>query len=345
MAVLMGMISGSGAADTQFVATLTKPLYEKVGYDIHYAAGIVATVGTIAYITPPVLGSIAFLMVELLSIPYSRIIVMTLGPMLLYLFGIVTYNELYVRKVNLPQTTLSSEIDFSYFKRYCYAFVPILFIIVMIYRGNAISVTVSSAAALFVIFAFVDKSVRPPVKNLFDALSEGIIFLLPIASAVIAANMIMTMMVMSGLASKFSLFLMNASGSSLLFATLFTGFFSILLGMGVPPIATYVLTSALTAPAIQKLAVMNGIPENVALMATAYVSLLLCCAGGSDSTSSPFSLCRRLGVWDRPHQDRRLRCPGSPYRSICSGSPSSCLSAGPASWFFLPSRRSRWVRP
>jgi TRAP-type uncharacterized transport system fused permease subunit len=80
--------------------------------------------------------------------------------------------------------------------------------------------------------------------------------------------MIMAMMVMSGLASKFSLFVMNASGSSLIFATLFTGFFSILLGMGVPPIATYVLTSALTAPAIQKLAMMNGIPENVALMAT-----------------------------------------------------------------------------
>ena len=193
---------------------------------------------------------------------------MTLGPMLLYLFGIATYNELYVRKVKLPQTTLRSDIDFSYFKRYCYAFVPILFIVVMIYRGFAISITVSLAATLFVIFAFADKTVRPPVKRVFDALSEGIIFLLPIASAVIAANMIMAMMVMSGLASKFSLFLMNVSGSSLIFATLFTAFFSLLLGMGVPPIATYVLTSALTAPAIQKLAMMNGIPENVALMAT-----------------------------------------------------------------------------
>jgi TRAP transporter 4TM/12TM fusion protein len=268
MAVLMGMFSGSGAADTQFVATLTKPLYEKVGYDKLMAAGIIATVGTIAYITPPVLGSISFLMVELLSIPYSWIIVMSIGPMLLYLFGIVSYNELYVRKCNLPETTLSSENDFSYFKRYCYVFLPILFIILMIYRGYTISLTVTLAAALFVIFAFVDKTVRPPVKNLFDALSEGIIFLLPIASAVIAANMIMTMMVMSGLASKFSMILMNMSGSSILAATLFTGFFSLLLGMGVPPIATYVLTSALTAPAIQKLAVLHGIPEQAALLAT-----------------------------------------------------------------------------
>jgi TRAP transporter 4TM/12TM fusion protein len=268
MAVLMGMFSGSGAADTQFVATLTKPLYEKVGYDKLVAAGVVATVGSIAYITPPVMGSISFLMVELLSIPYSQIIAMAIGPMLLYLAGIVIYNELYVRKDKLPQLEINTEIDFSYFKRYCYVFVPIVFIIALIYRGFSINITVTAATALFVIFAYSDPTIRPPLKNLFDALSEGIISLLPIASAVIAANMIMSMMVLSGLASKFSIILMNISGSSLLLATLFTGFFSLLLGMGVPPIATYVLTSALTAPTIQKMAMLNGIPEDAALMAT-----------------------------------------------------------------------------
>lgn len=268
MAVLMGMFSGSGAADTQFVAALTKPLYDKVGYDRLVAAGIVATVGSIAYITPPVMGSISFLMVELLAIPYSWIIAMATGPMLLYLLGIATYNELYVRKKRLPAMVLDATNDFSYFKRYCYVFVPIIFIIVMIYRGLSINITVSVAAVMFIAFAYADKTVRPPVKNLFDALADGIISLLPIASAVIAANMIMSMMVMSGLASKFSMLLMNVSGSSILMATLLTGIFSLILGMGVPPVATYVLTSALTAPTIQKLAVINGIPEEAALLAT-----------------------------------------------------------------------------
>ncbi len=268
MAVLMGMFSGSGAADTQFVATLTRPLFRKVGYDKLVAAGVVATVGSIAYITPPVMGSISFIMVELLSIPYSWIIAMALGPMLLYLFGIVTYNELYVLKEKLPPLEISSLIDFSYFKRYCYVFIPIIFIIVMIYRGYSINITVTAAAILFVVFAYADPSIRPPFSNLIQALEEGIIGLLPIASAVIAANMIMSMMVMSGLASKFSIILMEISGSSLLLAVLFTGLFSLILGMGVPPIATYVLTSALTAPTIQKLAMLNGIPEEAALLAT-----------------------------------------------------------------------------
>jgi TRAP transporter 4TM/12TM fusion protein len=268
MAVLMGMFSGSGAADTQFVATLTKPLYERVGYDKLVAAGILATVGSIAYITPPVLGSISFLMVELLAIPYSWIIVMSLGPMVLYLFGIVVYNELYVRREKLPPMTVAVEHDFSYFKRHAYVFAPIAFIIVLIYRGYSINVTVAAATGLFVLFAYVDRTLRPPVKKLLDGLAEGILSLLPIASAVIAANMIMTMMVMSGLASKFSLALMTASGSSLLVATIFTAFFSLVLGMGVPPVATYVLTSALTAPAIQQLAQANGIPAGAALLAT-----------------------------------------------------------------------------
>jgi TRAP-type uncharacterized transport system fused permease subunit len=159
MAVLMGMFSGSGAADTQFVATLSKPLYEKVGYDPLVAAGIISTVGSIAYITPPVMGSISFLMVELLAIPYTWIIVMALGPMLLYLFGIVAYNELYVRKKKLPPMELTAENDLSYFRRYGYVFVPIFIIVLMIYRGYTISLTVTVAIALFVVFAYVDRSV------------------------------------------------------------------------------------------------------------------------------------------------------------------------------------------
>lgn len=268
MAVLMGMFSGSGAADTQFVGTLTRPLFEKVGYDRLAAAGIIATVGSIAYITPPVMGSISFLMVELLSIPYSSIILMAVGPMFLYLFGVTVYNELYVRKMGLPQLTVAKSVDFSYFRRYCYVFIPIVFIIVMIYKGLSINVTVSAASLLFVVFAYADPSIRPPLKSLVAGLEEGLIGLLPIASAVIAANMIMAMMVMSGLASKFSIVLLQISGSSLLLAVLFTGLFSLVLGMGVPPIATYVLTSALTAPTIQKLAVMSGMPEGAALLAT-----------------------------------------------------------------------------
>ncbi|ROQ92018.1 TRAP transporter permease [Desulfosoma caldarium] len=268
MAVLMGMFSGSGAADTQFVATLTRPLFDQVRYNRLVAAGVIATVGSIAYITPPVMGSVSFIMVELLSIPYSTIILMATGPMLLYLLGILLYNELYVRREGLPHLKVASTTNWAYFWRYSYVFIPILVIITLIYRGFAINLTVSVAIGLFLLFAYADNTLRPPVTKIWEALEEGTVSLLHIASAVIAANMIMSMMVLSGLASKFSIVMLKISGSSMLLAALFTGVFSLILGMGVPPIATYVLTSALTAPAIQKLAIMTGIPEGPALLAT-----------------------------------------------------------------------------
>ena len=130
------------AAEAADMDARTKPLYDKVGYDKLVAAGIIATVGSIAYITPPVMGSISFLMVEMLSIPYSWIIAMAIGPMLLYLFGIVVYNELYVRKKKLPPMENVSGHNFTYFKRYSYVFLPILIIILMIYQGYTISITV-----------------------------------------------------------------------------------------------------------------------------------------------------------------------------------------------------------
>ena len=99
--VFMGMFSGSGAADTQFVSTISKPMYEKAGYDRYVASGIAATAGTIAMITPPVLGSMAFVMVEILSIPYFWVCIMALGPMSLYPVAILAYNYFYVKKIGL----------------------------------------------------------------------------------------------------------------------------------------------------------------------------------------------------------------------------------------------------
>ncbi len=268
LGVFMGLFSGSGAADTQFVATITKDLYDRAKYDTLIAAGIVATVGSIAYVTPPIMGTISFIMVEILSIPYTSIIVMAIGPMLLYLLGIWLYNEFYVRKVKLEPIEVAKNVNKKYALRNSYVFLPIILIIVLIYRGFAINVSVVGAIFLFIILAYVFPELRPPVKNLFEGLANGFKSLIHIGVAVCAANIVMTIMVTTGLAAKFSLFLSHISKGHLFFALLFTAIFSLILGMGVPPVATYVLTSALTAPAIQKLAVEAGIPEHAALLAT-----------------------------------------------------------------------------
>ncbi|WP_324718030.1 TRAP transporter fused permease subunit [Carboxydochorda subterranea] len=268
LSLLMGMFSGSGAADTQFVATLTRPLYDQAGYDREAAGGIVATAGTVALITPPVLGSAAFLMVELLGIRYLTVVIMSIIPALLYILAILLYNEQYVKKAGLRPVSVENVYGWAYVARRLYVFLPIVLIVYMIVRGFSVDLAVTFAVFLSIAIAYLSPETRPALRAAAGALGKGFEGLIPTAGAVVAANIIMAMMVLTGLPSKFSLLLTQVSGHSLLLATLFAAGFSLLLGMGVPPVATYTLASALTAPAIIGMAVSNGIPEKAAVLAT-----------------------------------------------------------------------------
>lgn len=265
--IFMGMFSGSGAADTQFVATLTRPLFEKSGYDRMIASGLVATAGTIAIITPPVLGPIAFIMVEILNISYLDVVIMSIIPCLMYLTAILSYNEFYTRKAKFP--AVGEAFTRAYALRYSTIFLPIGLIILMLYYGFEVDAAASLAALAFIVIAYLDPSLRPKAwVPILNGLRDGFRSLIPIGTAITAANLIFAMVVISGLTSKFSLFLSQISGSSLLLATALTAVFSLILGMGMPPTATYVLTAALTAPAIIDLAQQNGIPPEAAKLAT-----------------------------------------------------------------------------
>ncbi len=268
LGVFMGLFSGSGAADTQFVATITKDLYFRAKYNHLIGAGIVATVGSIAYVTPPIMGSISFIMVEILSIPYTQIIIMAIGPMLLYLLGIWLYNDFYVHREKLKPIEVAKNVNKQYVYKNLYVFLPIILIIFLIYRGFAVNISVVLAIFSFIIIAYLSPEMKPTGKTVFVGFAKGFESLIHIGVAVVCANIVMTMMVTTGLASKFSEFLTIVSHGHLFFALIFTAVFSLILGMGVPPVATYVLTSALTAPAIQKLAMVSGIPEEAALLAT-----------------------------------------------------------------------------
>ncbi len=267
--IFMGMFSGSGAADTQFVSTLAKPMFERAGYDKYVAAGVAATAGTIAMVTPPILGSMAFVMVEILSIPYLWVCVMAIGPMVMYLLAILAYNWFYTRKMGLRYMDPGEKLNKRYVMRYMYIFIPLLLIIGFIYFGYPVNLAVAIAIILFVIFAYLDKTIRPDsFKRIIEGLADGFAHLIPIGIAVVTANVIMTLMVLTGLPSKFSQFLLQLSAQSLFIATFFAAIFTLIMGMGVPPTATYVIASSLTAPAIHQVAVANQIPSEAALLTT-----------------------------------------------------------------------------
>jgi len=262
----MGMVSGSGAADTAYVASTFKPLFKAAGYSDVVAAGIAANAGTLAYITPPILGSVAFLMVELLGIPYTWVIVMAIGPALLYAISILVYNELYARKAGIKPVIVEAKVRRG--PELLIPFTVPILVLVLIFLGYSVSLAVTIAIVLAPFIALMDRDMRGNIRRVPEGLAEGLKLLAPIGASIVLANVIMSMVVLSGLHQKFALALLELVGGNLVYAILFAFFFSLLLGMGVPPIATYTLSSLLTAPALIKLAVAAGIPEGAALLAT-----------------------------------------------------------------------------
>ena len=267
MGVAMGMISGSGAADTAFIGTTLRNLFRRAGYDDLTAAGLTANAGTLAIVTPPILGAAAFVMVELLHIPYVYVAVMAAPLAVLYASSILMYNEFLVKRLRLDKHE-SIESDLGKRELKFHIFIPIAFIIVMIALGYSINLAVSIAVFIAILVALFDKELRQNIPNLPKRLSESFVEFTVIGASIVAANIIMAMVVVSGLHLKFSLELLNILKNNLALAIIFAAAFSLLLGMGVPPTATFVLSSILTAPIIIKLAMANDIPELAATYAT-----------------------------------------------------------------------------
>jgi TRAP transporter 4TM/12TM fusion protein len=260
----MGMVSGSGAADTAYVASTFKPLFKAAGYSDIVAAGIAANAGTLAYITPPILGSVAFLMIEILGIPYTWVIVMSIGPAILYAISILVYNEFYVRRAGIKPVPFEVKRG----PELLIPFIPPALILTLIFLGYSVSLAVTVAVILAPFIALLDRDMRGNIRRVPEGLAEGLKLLAPVGASIVLANVIMSMVVLSGLHQKFTLALLELVGGNLVYAILFAFFFSLLLGMGVPPIATYTLSSLLTAPVLVKLATAAGIPEGAALLAT-----------------------------------------------------------------------------
>jgi TRAP transporter 4TM/12TM fusion protein len=260
----MGMVSGSGAADTAYVASTFKQLFKAAGYSDIVAAGIAANAGTLAYITPPILGSVAFLMIEILGIPYTWVIVMSIGPAILYAISILVYNEFYVRRAGIKLVPFEVKRG----PELLIPFIPPALILTLIFLGYSVSLAVTVAVILAPFIALLDRNMRGNIRRVPEGLAEGLKLLASVGASIVLANVIMSMVVLSGLHQKFTLALLELVGGNLVYAILFAFFFSLLLGMGVPPIATYTLSSLLTAPALVKLATAAGIPEGAALLAT-----------------------------------------------------------------------------
>ncbi len=251
---LFGAISGSAVANVTVTGTFTIPLMKKTGYSADFAGAVEAVSSTGGQITPPVLGAAAFLIAEVLSVNYSKIVLATIIPALMYyisLFAMVDFEAGKKGLLGLPKNELPT------FKEVIGKHGLLLLpIVVLLFFLTVVGLSPLKSAAYscisIVIFGLMQKSTREKVmpKKMAEAFALAPKDLISVASTCATAGIVVGIMSLTGLGHRFAVLLVQLSQGHLIIALMLTMVVSIILGMGVPPVAAYAIAGTAIGPAL-----------------------------------------------------------------------------------------------
>ena len=273
---LQGTISGSSVANVVGSGSYTIPMMKKLGYRKEFAGGVEAAASTGGQIMPPIMGAAAFLMVEFIGgVTYWQIAKAAAIPALLYFTGIWIMTHFEAKRVGLKGMSKDQIPDRKETLKKIYLLLPILGIIVFLLVG----VPTMKAALLGIVLTLVvsafDKSTRLGVKDIIHALVDGARTALAVAAATACAGIIVGVVVKTGLGLSLANGLITAAGGNIFLTLIFTMFAALVLGMGSPTTANYVITSTIAAPAIITLLMLDTpdatVPIVVAVSAHLFV--------------------------------------------------------------------------
>lgn len=239
---LMGMISGSPAANVVTTGTFTIPLMKRMGFKPHVAGAVEAVASTGGMFTPPIMGAAAFMMAEFLNVKYSTVAAAAILPAVLYyISAILVVDSISVKEhlLGLPRNELPSVK--SVMKGRGLMGLPILMIIVVILMGWSPMKAAFWATLLTLALSFFSPATRPTVDKFFEALESGTKSVTGIAISCAAAGIIVGILQLTGLATRMSVQLVNLANGNIYIAALLTAIITIILGCGMPPTPTYVI--------------------------------------------------------------------------------------------------------
>lgn len=248
---LFGSTSGNPVADVVTTGSITIPVMIRSGFAPVQAAAIEATACTGGSLVPPVMGAAAFIMAEFTGIPYRYIALSAVIPALLY------YGSLYLQvhfnaKYNGIEGSREKADRFWTVIRKDFLFlVPLIVLLIVLSQGYSPSMVAFSALVSLVITATVRKSTRMDLKVLYEQLTESTERVLPVAMACAASGLVMAGLTMTGLSNKFGGIIEFTSHGNIWLALITAAILSILLGMGLPTSASYILSAVLIGSILQ----------------------------------------------------------------------------------------------
>jgi len=257
---LFGTISGSAVANVMVTGTYTIPLMKRLGYKPAFAGAVEATASTGGMITPPIMGIGAFIMAELIQVPYVKIIFYALVPCLLFygcLFAGVHFEALRSGLSGMPEEEIPPWREVLAWKKIISFFLPIGVLIGLLVEGFDITgagfYSCLAIVVLFFAFDFSFSRIKSKFRTLGEALSAGGKSLLEIVATLVCVNMLVSLLSATGVALKLTGVIADIGEINTILAFLMAAVIPILLGMGITPAAVYIIAASICSSALLQL--------------------------------------------------------------------------------------------
>jgi len=259
---LFGMISGSAVSNVVTTGNFTIPAMKRSGFTKPFAGAVEAVASTGGQIVPPVLGAGAFIMAQILGIPYVKIAIAAIIPALLYYLGAYVSVDLESRRRNIPPTSMSDWKGSFNFTSLILFLGPLVVFSYFLFSGYtpALGGVWAILAGLLLFVLFRPKSEVTGTRKSVPQIGVEVSIaaartVLQIAALLACAQIVVAMVAMTGIGVKLSSFVIDFAGESLFLGLLLTAVVAIVLGMGLPTTAAYVIAASVLGPALIQLGV------------------------------------------------------------------------------------------
>lgn len=251
---LMGSISGSAVANTVGTGSITIPLMKKVGFKPKFAGGVEAAASTGGQLMPPIMGAGAFIMSQWTQIPYLKIVGVAIIPAFLYFFSVAFFVHLRAKKDGL-KILEKHEIPpiWPVIKEGWHFFIPIGVLMGLLIAGFTPTYAACAGIGAIVASSWINKNTRMGLRDVLDAMASGARNMVSTGVILLCSGIVIGVVLMVGAGIKFSIMISTISGGNLFVTIVLVALASLILGMGLPVTASYIVLAVLAAPSMEML--------------------------------------------------------------------------------------------
>lgn len=259
---LLGTVSGSGAATTVSLGSVTWPILRRAGYPAEPAGGMLAAAGIGALLSPPTLGAAAFIIAEYLQVSYLQVLLWAIIPTLLYYLGILLAVEIDARRLGAGEVEVATASAGRLLARFGYHFLSLAVIVVFLVLDVPPFTAVVYACGVALVLSFLDRRHALTPGRLYLALATGVRSVLPVVAVCAAAGIITSTIAKTGLGLQLSSILVSAAraitgqpNATLIVTVGFAAVAVVVLGLAIPVTASFIIAWVIVGPALMSLGV------------------------------------------------------------------------------------------